>query len=48
MNFLHFHVLSSKQQMFNQVQLEMLALTCAHFICRKYSDTYVCVICYTW
>lgn len=31
MNFLHFHVLSSKQQMFNQVQLEMLALTCSHF-----------------
>lgn len=30
MNSLHFHVLSSKQQMFNHEQLEMLALTCSH------------------
>lgn len=41
MNFLHFHVLHSKQQMFNQVELKMLVLTCSYFSVSayiKYSD----------
>lgn len=36
MNFLHFHVLYSKQQMFNQVELKMLVLTCSYFSVSAY------------
>lgn len=34
--FLHFHVLCSKQQMFNQVKLKMLVLTCLYFSVSAY------------
>lgn len=36
MNFLHFHVLYSKQQMFNQEELKMLVLTCSDFSMSAY------------
>ena len=36
MNFLHFHVLYSKKQMFNQVELKMLVFTCSHFSVSAY------------
>lgn len=36
MNFLHFHVLYSKKQMFNQVELKMLVFTCSPFSVSAY------------